>query len=172
MENKLNYGKFTKDEIIGIVFSKLMPGKRWVFADIGSGTGKVAEFFSRYVHKVYAVEVDGELASRLEKKFRGTNVEVINSDGYDFLREHDVDGVFFGGTKGIERMIDVCRANRIAVNCARIDVALRVAEKLRENGMFEEIVFANISKSYELVGGLAFKSYNPVFVVVGHALRS
>ncbi|WP_048092802.1 rRNA adenine N-6-methyltransferase family protein [Geoglobus acetivorans] len=172
MESKLNQGKFTKDEVIGIVFSKLMPGRSWVFADIGSGTGRVAEFFSRYVHKVYAVEVDGELVSRLEEKFRGTNVEVIYSDGYDFLKEHEVDGVFFGGTRDIERMIDVCRANRIAVNCARMDVALRVAEKLKEKGMFEEIVLASISKSYELAGGMAFKSYNPVFVVVGHALRS
>lgn len=171
METKFNSGKFTKDEIIGIAFSKIRPESDWVFADIGSGTGRVADFFSRYVKRVFAVEIEREVATRLEEKFRGTNVEVVNAHGYDFLMDNEVDAVFFGGTKDIERMIEVCKAKKMVVSCARADVALKSAEKLREKGMFEEVVIANISKSYELAGGIAFKSYNPVFLVVGNALR-
>jgi len=172
MYNNLNNGKFTKDEIIGIVFSKISPEKDWIFADIGSGTGKVAEFFSKYVKKVYAVEIDKNMAKYLKEKFTGTNVEVVNSHGFDFLKENEVDAVFFGGTKNIEKMLDVCRSKKIVVNCARVDVALNVVKKMKELGINGELILINVSKGYELANGIAFKSHNPVFMVVGNALRS
>ena len=171
MESNLNQGKFTKDEVIGVVFSKLNPEKEWTFADIGSGSGRVAEFFSKYVRKVYAVEKDGALIDKLREKFTGTNVEVVAEDGYSFLSNNSPDCVFFGGTSGIERMLEVCEAKRIAVNCARMDVAMETAKKMKELGMFREIVIVNISKSYDLAGGIAFRALNPVFVVVGYADR-
>ena len=171
MENNVNQGKFTKDEIIGVVFSKLKPEKEWTFADIGSGSGRVAEFFSKYVRKVYAVEKDEDTASGLRLRFKGSSVEVVNSDGYDFLKNHSPECVFFGGTSGIDRMLEVCMAERMAVNCARVDIAVNVAEKMRELGIFREIVAVNVSKSYDLAGGIAFRALNPVFVVVGNADR-
>ncbi len=169
MESEFNHGKFTKDEIIGVVFSKLKPERHWVFADIGSGSGRVAEFFSPYVRKVYAVERDAILAAELIRKFNGTNVQVVGGDGYDFLLTHKPDCVFFGGTSRIDRMLEACTAKRMAVNCARIDVALKVVEKMRELDFFTEIVAVNVSKSYDLAGGIAFRALNPVFVVVGNA---
>jgi len=169
MENNVNSGKFTKEEVIGVVFSKLRPEKNWIFADIGSGLGKVSEFFSPYVRKVYAVEKDSSLVQRLIEKFKGTNVEVMGMDGYHFLLDHKPDCVFFGGTSGIERMLEVCRAKKVAVNCARVDIALGVTEKMKELKIFEEIVAVNISRSYELAGGIAFKALNPVYVVIGNA---
>ncbi|WP_456369415.1 rRNA adenine N-6-methyltransferase family protein [Geoglobus sp.] len=165
-------GKFTKDEVIGVVFSKLRPERDWVVADVGSGSGRVADFLSRYVRLVYAVELDPELSEILRRRFAGSNVEVVNSHGYDFLKENEVDGVFFGGTKGIERMLDVCRAKRVVVNCARMDVAVEVVRKMKELGIFREVVMVNASIGYELAGGIAFRAINPVFVVVGDALRS
>ncbi|WP_457591885.1 rRNA adenine N-6-methyltransferase family protein [Geoglobus sp.] len=165
-------GKFTKDEVIGVVFSKLRPERDWVVADIGSGSGRVAEFLSKYVRFVYAVELDSILSKNLERKFRGSNVKVVNSHGYDFLKENEVDGVFFGGTKDIEVMLEVCRARRVVVNCARMDVAAGVVEKMKELGIFREVVMVNASHGYELAGGIAFRAINPVFVVVGDALRS
>lgn len=165
-------GKFTKDEIIGVVFSKLRPEIDWVVADIGSGSGRVAEFMSGYVREVYAVEMNSELSKNLERRFAGSNVKVVNAHGYEFLRENEVDGVFFGGTKDIERMLEVCRAERVVVNCARMDVAVKVVEKMKELGIFREIVMVNVAMGYELAGGIAFRAHNPVFVVVGGALRS
>lgn len=171
MKSNLNHGKFTKDEVVGVVFSKLNPEREWTFADIGSGSGRVAEFFSKYVRKVYAVERDSMLISKLHNKFKGTNIEVVSEDGYDFLLSNNPDCVFFGGTFGILEMLEVCSARRVAINCARMDVALSVAEKMRDLGIFREIVAVNISRSYELAGGIAFKALNPVFVVVGDADR-
>ena len=97
------------------------------------------------------------------------NVEIKCMDGKEFLAEYDYDLVFFGGTRGIESMLDVAgrRAERIAVNAARIEVAMKAVAKMRELGIFQELVMVNISRSYDLSGGTAFKSLNPVFVVVG-----
>ncbi len=161
-------GKYTKTEVIGVVFSKLKPDKTKVFADIGCGSGAVTEFFAPYVKKAYAVDSSVEAVKQAQERLRKfENVEVVCSDGKEFLEKHDVDIAFFGGTKGIESMLEVCTAERVVVNAARIDVAVKVAEKMREIGIFEEIVLVNVAKSYELAGGLAFKPLNPVFVVCG-----
>lgn len=161
-------GKYTKNEVIGVVFSKLKPDKSKVFADIGCGSGAVTEFFAPYVAKAYAVDSGVEAIKQAQERLREfENVEVICSDGREFLESHKVDLVFFGGTKGIETMLEVCRVERVVVNAARIDVAVKVAEKMKELGIFEEIVVVNVAKSYELAGGLAFKPLNPVFVVCG-----
>ncbi len=165
-------GKFTKDEVMGVAFSKLRPERDWVVADVGSGSGRVADFLSKYVRLVSAVELDPGLSENLRQRFAGSNVEVVNSHGYDFLKENEVDGVFFGGTRGIERMLEVCRAKRVVVNCARMDVAVEVVRKMKELGIFREVVMVNASIGYELAGGIAFRAINPVFVVVGDALRS
>ncbi|MEM0203710.1 MAG: ATP-binding cassette domain-containing protein [Archaeoglobaceae archaeon] len=163
MENKR-----TKDEIIGIVFSKLKPDANSVFADIGCGTGTVSEFFARFVKKVYAVESDADAFEVAKEKLkRYENVEVVKSDGFEFLRDHELDIVFFGGTKGIDRMLEVCKAKRIVVNAARIEVATEVMKKMKELGIFKEMIIANVSRSYELAGLTAFKNENPVFIIFG-----
>lgn len=160
--------KSTKLEIIGILFAKLKPEKNEVFADIGCGSGNVSDFFAPFVKKVYAVDVDENAINQARKKLsKYKNVELINSDGYEFLKRSDCDIVFFGGTKNIEKMLEVCKARKIAVNAARIEIAVKVVEKMKNMGIFKEILIVNISKSYELAGGTAFKNLNPVFVVVG-----
>jgi precorrin-6B methylase 2 len=90
-------------------------------------------------------------------------------DALKFLREFEYDVVFFGGTKGIEEALEIAaeRAGKIAVNAARIEIAVKVMSKMKELGIFKEMLIVNISKSYELAGGMAFKNLNPVFVVVG-----
>ena len=161
-------GRRTKEEIIGIVFSKLKPDANSVFVDIGCGTGAVSEFFARFVKKVYSVECDEEAFEIARKRLRDyENVEVIKADGFDFLKDREVDIAFFGGTKGIERMLEVCRAKRIVVNAARIEVAMEVMKKMKELGIFREILIANISRSYELAGLTAFRNENPVFIIYG-----
>jgi len=159
-------GKYTKEEVLGVVFSKLKPNKDQTFADIGCGSGIVAEFFSPFVKKVFAVDL--RLTDEAKSRLEGIeNVELLEMDGGEFLNKFNPDLVFFGGTKGIEDMLEVCGAERIVVNAARIEVALMAARKMKEIGIFKEIVIVNIAKSYELAGGLAFHSLNPVFVVFG-----
>lgn len=157
----------TKIEVIGVLFAKLKPKRDEIFADIGCGSGAVSKFFSEYVGQVYAVEKDESTFRRAKDNLSCDNIEVLLLDGYDFLREHSCDIVFFGGTMGIERMLEVCDAERIAVNIARVEVAFRVVERMKAMGIFEEMLMINISRSYELAGGTAFKPLNPVFIVLG-----
>ncbi len=160
--------KSTKPEVIGVVFSKLRPDKGDTFADIGCGSGAVTEFFAPYVKKAYAVDrsIEAVNSSRVKLRRFG-NVEIVHSDGAEFLKNRSVDLVFFGGTKGIEEMLELCRAERVVVNAARIEIAVLAARKMMEIGIFEEVLIVNIAKSYDLAGGVAFKSLNPVFIVFG-----
>jgi len=125
----------------------------------------------RIVYAVYAVDIDNEAIKNTSKrleKFR--NVIVICMDGTEFLEKHnDYTIVFFGGTKNIEKMLKVAykKAKKIAVNAARVDIAIHVANVMKELGIFKEILLVNIAKSYELAGGLAFKPLNPVFIIFG-----
>ncbi|MET1123804.1 MAG: methyltransferase domain-containing protein [Archaeoglobaceae archaeon] len=158
--------KSTKVEVAGVVFSKLRPSRSDVFADIGCGSGSVSAFFAPYVREVYAVDLKlSEEAKERLKNFE--NVHVLEMDGLEFLETHEVDLAFFGGTKGIEEMLEVCRARRIVVNAARIEVAVRVSRKMKELGIFDELLMVSVAKGYELAGGTAFRYLNPVFVVCG-----
>lgn len=170
--------KETKEEVIGVVFSKLKPERTEVFADVGCGSGAVSRFFSRYVSKVYAVDQDPRAVEAARRTLRNAgNVEVVLSSGLDFLkdRRYGYDVVFFGGTKGIEKMLGVAavRAKRVAVNAARLEVAANVVRRMRELGIFREALAVNVARGYELAGGTAFKPLNPVFVIYGEcdALR-
>ncbi len=162
--------KVTKDEIIGIVLKKLEPNKEETVADIGFGSGKVSLEFSKYFKFVYAVDIDENAIKNFKPESR--NIAVIKSHGMDFLRENSVDKAFFGGTKDIEKMLEIALENKsirsiVIVNAARIGVATRVINKMKELGIFREALIVNISKSYELAGDIAFKNLNPVFIVVG-----
>jgi len=126
--------KITKDEVIGILFVKLKPRKEDVFVDIGCGSCVVSNFFADYVSKVYAVDVDENAIRDAKVK---ENVELLHMHGLEFLRNYDYDVVFFGGTKDIEKMLKVAsgRARRIAVNLARIEMACRVIQVMKELGI-------------------------------------
>ena len=163
-------GKFTKEEVIGVLFAKLMPERKEVFADVGCGSGRVSAFFSPYVKKVYAVDANLNAFKESRKNLAAfENVEVLHMNGERFLKEYDCDVVFFGGTANIERMLEIAckKARKIAVNAARIEVACSVIEKMKTLGIFQEAIILNVSRSYELAGKTAFKSNNPVFVIVG-----
>lgn len=161
--------KVTKQEVIGVVFSKLKPSKDDIFADIGCGTGSVSEFFAPFVKKIYSVDIDEKAVEEAKERLKNFNCEVLCIDGIDFLKKYDYDIVFFGGTKGLEEMLEIAcsKAKKIAVNAARLEVAIKALERLKSLGMRTEILALNIWKGYELAGGTAFKPLNPVFVVVG-----
>ena len=130
----------------------------------------MAEFFAAYVRKVYAVDSDEKAINAASKRLQSLdNVEVRLMDGRDFLVEHDYDIVFFGGTRGIEEMLEIAgkKAEKIAVNAARMEVAARAIAKMKNLGIFQEVLMVSVSRGYELSGGTAFKPLNPVFVVIG-----
>ncbi len=159
--------KFTKDEVIGVAFSKLKPEKRDVFADIGCHSCKVSAFFSPYVKKVYAVDLS---LKNVKQEYVKDNVELLEMSGVEFLKNYRADLIFFGGTKDIEEMIKLAferGAKKCCVSAARIEVAIKAKKAMEELGVFEEITAVCVWKSYELAGYTAFKPINPVFLVTG-----
>ena len=163
-------GKRTKDEVIGVVFSKFRPERSDVLADIGCHSCKVSAFFSPYVKKVYAVDIDlSNVDLKLLKECE--NVELVKSHGVEFFKERkDVSLVFFGGTDRIEEMIELAReanVRKVCVSAARIEVALKAKNAMESAGIFDEIVAVNVWRSYKLAGYTAFKPLNPVFLVFG-----
>ncbi len=168
-------GCHTKDEIISIVMDKLSPSENETFADIGCGSGRVSLKASKLFGKVYSVDVREELVKKFRKKIEISgieNIEVIHSHGKEFLASAGkIDKIFFGGTKNIEDMLEIAsrKSKAFAVNLARVDVTGRVIAKMRELNVYRESLIVNISRGYELAGGIAFRSLNPVFIVIGEA---
>ena len=166
-------GCYTKDEIISIVLDKLNPSKDEIFVDIGCGTGRVSLKASKVFKKVFAVDVDDKAVKNFKARVEDLgigNIEVVHSHGKKFLASAEkIDKIFFGGTKDIEDMLDIAvkKSKMFAVNLARMDNAVRVTAKMKDLGVFKEILLINISKGYDLAGGVAFKPYNPIFIVTG-----
>jgi len=167
-------GKRTKDEVIGVIFSKFRPERSDVLADIGCYSCKISAFFSPYVKKVYAVDVDlSNVDLNLLKKCE--NVELVESHGVDFFKEKSgVSLAFFGGTDRIEEMIELAfeaNVRKFCVSAARMEVAVKAKNAMEDVGIFDEIVAVNIWRSYTLAGYTAFKPLNPVFLVFGSRCR-
>jgi precorrin-6B methylase 2 len=163
--------KRTKDEVIGIAFSKLKPKNNEVFADIGCYSCKVSAFFSPYVKKVYAVDVNlSNVDGKLLKECK--NIELIQAHGVEFLETaDDVDLIFFGGTDRIEEMIKLAfnmGVSRCCISAARMEVAVKAKKALETIDVFREILAVNIWRGYNLAGYTAFRPINPVFLVFGH----
>ncbi len=55
-------------------------GKKDLILEIGAGTGNLTAALAAKAKKVYAIELDYELAVNLERQFSGTNVAVIKGD--------------------------------------------------------------------------------------------
>jgi len=53
---------------------------RDVVLEIGAGTGVLTEELRKHVRKVFAIESDATFAELLNRRFEGTNVEVIHGD--------------------------------------------------------------------------------------------
>jgi len=161
--------KATKDEISGVVLSKLLPRKGDVLVDVGCGSGSFASFIAPYVGKVITVEVDPVAAEACRGAVASVpGVELISGDAMEVLEGEEYDLVFFGGTQGIESMLPIAlaKARKIVVNAARMEVAQECIRIMREEECFDEALVVNISKSYDLAGGTAFRSLNPVFMVI------
>ena len=164
----------TKLEIAHLSLQKLEPRRGDVFLDVGCGTGLISILASEWASKVYAVDGCEEAVRTAEKNIQrcgATNIQVIKGEAPDVLRTLEkVDCAFVGGTKRIEETLEVLSeivTRKVVVNVARLEVASLVVEKMKELSIFKEALLVQISKGYELMGGLAFRAYNPVFVIVG-----
>jgi SAM-dependent methyltransferase len=71
VENYVKYRPGYPDEIIAYLEEIGILHKNYSIADIGSGTGKLAELFLRHGYKVYAVEPNTRMRQAAEQLFKG-----------------------------------------------------------------------------------------------------
>jgi cobalt-precorrin-6B (C15)-methyltransferase len=163
-------GTATQEENISIAMGKLniLPGQ--VFLDIGCGSGTVSLAASRYTDRIYGID-------RREEAVQMCRARV---SGQFFLGEAAailpglprVDRCFIGGTRGIDDFLPLLLEKAtpgciIVADLARLGIAARVAEMMKEAEIFRELIQIHIAKGYDLGGDIALKPVNPIFMVIG-----
>ena len=171
---KIVTGGPTKSEIAAIALSKLDLSSGDVFADIGCGTGTISILAARTAHLVYALDYRKEAIAAAElnlKESRINNIKLIQGKAPGVLDEvPPLDCAFVGGTKNIKPVLQQLKIkvkSRIVVNAVRIQTASNIIKIMQDLEIFNEAVHVQISKSYELAGGIAFKPINPVYIIAG-----
>jgi cobalt-precorrin-6B (C15)-methyltransferase len=84
----------------------------------------------------------------------------------------EVDRCFIGGTRGIEEflplLLEKARPGCIIVaDLARLGIAARLAQRMKEAKIFQELIQIHIARGYDLGGDIALKPVNPIFMVIG-----
>jgi len=164
-------GTATQEENIYIAMGKLNIQQTQVFLDIGCGSGGVSLAASRYTDRIYGIDRREEAvqisraAAPCGQFFCGEAADILP----DLPR---VDRCFIGGTRGIDDflplLLEKARPGCIIVaDLARLAIAARVAQLMKEAGIFQELIQIHIARGYDLGGDIALKPVNPIFMVIG-----
>lgn len=169
----------TKPEVIAISLSKMDLKDGITFYDVGCGTGAVSIEASKIARglKVVAIDAREKAIDVARQNFRNFGVEdvtLISGESSESIDENaeigSIDCAFVGGTKNISKVLDVLykkKARNIVVNAVRIETVVSVMNKMKELGIFSEVIHVTITRGYELTGETMFKPENPVYIVVG-----
>ncbi|MDQ1261549.1 MAG: cobalt-precorrin-6B (C15)-methyltransferase [Euryarchaeota archaeon] len=164
-------GTATQEENIYIAMGKLNIQRAQVFLDIGCGSGAVSLAASRYTDHIYGIDRREEAvqmsraAAPCGQFFRGEAADILP----DLPR---VDRCFIGGTRGIDDFLPLLLRKAapgcvIVADLARLGIAARLAQQMKEAGIFQELIQIHIARGYDLGGDIALKPVNPIFMVIG-----
>jgi cobalt-precorrin-6B (C15)-methyltransferase len=164
-------GTATQEENISIAMGKLdiKPGQ--VFLDIGCGSGAVSLAASRYTDRIYGIDRREEAVQMCRTKVPGGNFSLGEAAAI-LPGLPDVDRCFIGGTRSIEEFLPLLLEKArpgcmIVADLARLGIAARVAEMMKEAKIFRELIQIHIARGYDLGGDIALKPVNPIFMVIG-----
>jgi cobalt-precorrin-6B (C15)-methyltransferase len=164
-------GTATQEENISIAMGKLniLPGQ--VFLDIGCGSGAVSLAASRYTDRIYGIDRRSEAVQMSRTKVPGG--EFFQGEAAAVLPDlPDVDRCFIGGTRDIDEFMPLFLKKAapgciIVADLARLGIAARVVQMMKDAGIFQELIQIHIAKGYDLGGDIALKPVNPIFMVIG-----
>lgn len=167
-------GTATQDENIHIAMGKLDIRPGMVFLDIGCGSGAVSLAASRFTENVYGIDVRPEAVDASRSKvpggrfFEGEASEILEIQ----TKLPSIDRCFIGGTQNVESFFPVLLERSsssfvVVADLARIGIAYKIAELMKKDGIFQELLQIHISRGYDLAGDIALKPINPIFMVVG-----
>lgn len=164
-------GTATQEENIYIAMGKLniQPGQ--VFLDLGCGSGSVSLAASRYTDRIYGIDRREEAVQMSRAAL--PKGQFSCGEAADLLPGlPEVDRCFIGGTRGIDDFLPILLEKArpgctIVADLARLGIAARVAQLMKEAGIFQELIQIHISRGYELGGDIALRPVNPIFMVIG-----
>jgi cobalt-precorrin-6B (C15)-methyltransferase len=164
-------GTATLEENIHIALGKLdiQPGQ--VFLDIGCGSGAVSAAAARYTNRIFGIDRRAQ-AVELSRAALPSG-QFFCGEAADILPTlPKVDRCFIGGTRGIDEffplLLDRAAPEAVIVaDLARLGIAFHVAEMMKREGIFKQLIQIHISRGYDLAGDIALKPANPIFMVIG-----
>lgn len=142
-----------------------------VFLDVGCGSGAVSLAASRYTDKIYGIDRREEAVQMC--RTRVPNGEFFLGDAAAVLPDlPEVDRCFIGGTRDIDEFLPLILEKAapgcvIVADLARLGIAARLAQLMKEAGIFQELIQIHIARGYDLGGDIALKPVNPIFMVIG-----
>jgi cobalt-precorrin-6B (C15)-methyltransferase len=170
-------GGRTQDEILAIDLEKLGLHKTDVVADIGCGTGKVSLAAALRAVRVFAVDRKPEAieyARSAAERAGMDNITFFEGEALDFLKEVDrLDCAFVGGSGNLAEVLELLmeKVDRtIVVNAVLIPTLFTAIMGMKKQGIFQEAIHVQVSRSHELEGQIMFRPLNPVYIVVGGRL--
>lgn len=164
-------GTATQEENISIAMGKLNISRDQVFLDIGCGSGAVSLAASRYTNRIYGIDRRKEAVQMSSAAV--PQGQFFCGEAADILPDLSrVDRCFIGGTHGIDDFLPLLLKKTnpcsiIVVDLARLGIASRVAQLMKEKGIFQELIQIQIARGYDLGGDIALKPVNPIFMVIG-----
>ena len=164
-------GTETQPENVSIAMGKLEIGAGMTFLDIGCGSGAVSLAAARFTDKIYGIDRRSEAVQISMGRvpggmfFCGEAEEII-------LELPEIDRCFIGGTRRIDAffpllMERLSSGSVVVADLARIGIASKMANLMKAEGIFDELLQIGISRGYELAGDIALRPVNPIFMVVG-----
>jgi len=164
-------GTATQEENIYIAMGKLSIKPGQVFLDVGCGSGAVSLAASRYTDKIYGIDRREEAVQMCRSKVPGGNFSL--GEAACILPDlPEVDRCFIGGTRGIDEFLPLLLEKAapgcvIVADLARLGIAARLAQLMKEAGIFQELIQIHIARGYDLGGDIALRPVNPIFMVIG-----
>ncbi len=150
---------------------KLKISQAQVFLDVGCGSGAVSLAASRFTDRIYGIDRREEAVQM--SRAAVPQGQFFCGEAADILPGLPaVDRCFIGGTRGIDDflplLLEKARPGCIIVaDLARLGIAARLAQLMKEAGIFQELIQIHIARGYELGGDIALKPVNPIFMVIG-----
>lgn len=164
----------TKDEILAISLFKLGLSQTDTFADLGCGTGRVSIEASKQVKTVYAVDRRDEACSWTKRQAEiqeRKNIHIHLDENASFLKTIDtLDTAFVGGSQGLAEVIEGLAnlsVRSLVINAVMLETVNTAVSTLKNNGMFREVIMANIARSHPIGSGIMFKPLDPVYIICG-----